>query len=285
MYFMNKSSVFKLTHFLLMSPCRWSGSSLASACFCSLPPPSSSWPLPSSSAASASAAKAMTTRCQPKHANRRRERRATSRMGHPIFSFFTPFIRSLPPTSFERFHIFWAENVHQPPGRFGIHHSAWERGMAGKATLHLGLKRGAGLKGRGGQTWTMGRRVHETLVGLGTWRKSGLCQPVLNRGLTMVWYCGESLRTKERSKWRNAFLLYGTVSCRSHLFRKNFNFIALFCRFVVCNKSFFFLPPHRHHTWCSSTDSVRSIRVTPRMFGVHSICTQSGIPTSSSRLR
>ena len=268
-----------------MSPCRWSGSSLASACSCSLPPPSFSWPLPSSSAASASAAKATTTPCQPKHANRRAERRATPRMGHPIFSFFTPLYVLFLPPALSAFIFFWAENVHQPPGRFGIHRSAWERGMAGKATLHLGLKRGAGLKGRGGQTRTMDRSVHETLVGLGTWRKSGPCQAVLSRGFTVVWYCGVSLRTKERSKWRNAFLLYGTVSCRSHLFRKNFNFIALFCQFVVCNKSFFFLPPHRRHTRCSSTDSVRSIRVTPRMFGVHSICTQSVIPTSRSRLR
>lgn len=81
------------------------------------------------------------------------ERRAASRMGHLFFPFSTLFyVLFLPPALSASYFLGWACTS---PGRFGIHRSAWER-HGRKATLHLGLKTGAGWKVRGGQTclWT-----------------------------------------------------------------------------------------------------------------------------------
>lgn len=53
---------------------------------------------------------------------------------------------------------------------------------------------------------------------------------------------------------------------------------------LVCHtqKKLFSPPPH---SLCSSTASVSSIRVTPRMLGAHSVCTQNMVSLSCSRLR
>lgn len=92
---------------------------LASACSCWSPRRSSSWPLPSCCAASASAAKATTTRCRPKDAGRvgaqsRSEDGPSLSLFFFAFLSFSPlFLRSLPPTSFERF-IFFGLSLHRP---------------------------------------------------------------------------------------------------------------------------------------------------------------------------
>lgn len=217
----------------MFASCRSWGSSLASVCSCWLPPPSSFWPLPSSSAANASAAKATTTHCQPNHAIRAG---AESRFkdGPSFFPFHPFYVPLFLPPAFERFIFFWGWAC-TSPGRFGIHCSAWER-HGGKSSLHLGLRRGAGSKVRLVYgplcpcVWDIG--------GLGTWRKSGPLLSGPRLWVTLVWYFWRVITNKGKMKVKKCFSLVWTISCRSH--RKNFYFIALFCRFVVRNKSFFF---------------------------------------------
>lgn len=256
------------TYFFLMSACRLWGFLLASACSCWLPPRSSSWPLPSCSAASASAAKATTTRCQPKRAVGAGARRRF-KAGPSSFSFSTFYVLFLPPALSALYFLGFEPAA--APNRLGIHRSAWER-CGRKATP----QRSARSEVRGGQTplWTTVSVCCVTWVG--EVKKSGPHLVVSGRELLWGTYFCQSLQTSARSMLRNAYLVAWTTSGRSHI-RDNFYFIALFCRQR--------LPISHHPTQCSSTDSVRSIRVTPHVFGVHSICTQNVIPLSRSRLR
>lgn len=148
-------ALFIVVHIFSPSVSRWWGFLLASACSCWSPHRSFSWPLPSCCAASASAAKATTTRCRPKDAVRAGAQ-SRSEDGASLFFFFlsfffsflfNPFLRSLPPTSFERF-IFFGLCLHQPrllrdPSL--CMREAWEK----RQSLHLGLMRGAGGVSKG----------------------------------------------------------------------------------------------------------------------------------------
>lgn len=112
--------------------------------------------------------------------------------------------------------------------------------------------------------------------GLGTRRTSGLLREVL----PVMWNFDASLQTKEESKKINAFLLYGQYNAGASL-ERTFTLSLCFVGLSYATKAFFPTTTLQ----CSSTDSVSSIRVAPRMFGVHSICTRNMISTSCSRLR
>lgn len=169
-----------------------------------------------------------------------------------------PFYILFPPTSFESF-IFWAEPAPAPAalGSIALHEGRHGR----KTTLRDGLKGGAGSKVTEGQTCLGTTCVHvcKTLV---VWGCGGGCLRRFDWPVA-VGSCGVVVLRVITNKGNSNEMLFSCmddVMQESHL-RTNSFFIALFCRFVVRNKSF--SPPHQHrhyhHTRCSSTDSVSSI--------------------------
>lgn len=139
------------------------------------------------------------------------EWRAAPRKGHLFFLFTPPppfYILSLPAASSTSF---FGLSLHQPtlpPGRFGIHRSAWER-HGRKAALHLWPEERCRIKGQRRSDLSEDHCVHvcKTLV-VGNVKEDWATLPWPYCGVTVVWYCGGSLRGKKISV-RNAFLLYG----------------------------------------------------------------------------
>lgn len=147
-------------------------------------------------------------------------------------------------------------------------------------TRQLGPMRDAGSKVRGGQTC-----LRTTVsVCVRRWWFENVEQVWATSsgpyGSCCLLWGGELLQTKEKLMLRNAFLLYGQYHAGAIL-ERTFTLSLYFVGLSYATKAF---SPH-HHSQCSSTGSVSSIRVTPRMFGVHSICTQNMISLSCSRLR
>lgn len=178
-----------------------------------------------------------------------------------MFSFpFHPLLHSSPPTSLNCL-IFlggWAEpaTALAASGSIALH----ERGVVGKRPYTLAWR-----EGQGHRSEVKGPLCPRVGV-FGTWGKSGSLQVVLScyRSQRLLFSCMNIIMQETLFK---GLLLYRSV-------------------FSVCRRQQNLFPHHHHHhTRRSSRDSVSSIRVAPRMFGVHSICTRNVIFISCSGLR
>lgn len=195
-----------------------------------------------------------------------------------FFPFSTLYILVLPPALSASYFLGWACTS---PNRFGIHSSAWEK-HGRKATLHFGLETGEGSEVRGGRTflWTAVSVTRALRMWKEDWATSSSPEWVgFARGKEFL----RVVTSEGKMKVKKRFYF----SCADNIMqeprlRELFTLLLCFVGFfVVRSRSFF---PH-HHTRCSSTDSVRSIRVAPHTSGVHSLCTQNVTSMSRSRLR
>lgn len=204
------------------------------------------------------------------------ERRAASRMGHLFFPLFNP-LRSRPPTSFECF-IFFGLSLHQPQPLQDpslCMREAWQ-----ESDSALWPEDRWRVEGQRRSDFSMDCSVHVL------WDVLWGCEGRLGH---FEWSSGVGLCGKEISAGHNEGKIKVKkcfyFSCVDNNMQEPRPRELLLHRSVlwVCRTQRK-LHPH-HHTQCSSTDSVRSIRVTPHTSGVHSLCTQNVTSTSCSRLR